>query len=154
MSELRIPDGIRAYDRQGMRLVGMGALERLLRDPDYKIVRQTTLPNGRFVSTVWLGFDHRWWGDGAPLIFETMVFPVKGDFGNIDGERYSTEAEALAGHLDLCRRWAHRPGRRLKKRVLLKKMARARDERRKTQKRMRLWLRHQRGLPPLASRSA
>jgi len=50
------------------------------------------------VSTVWLGLDHQW-GDGPPLIFETMVFG-----GSIEGEmeRYSTEAEALAGHAAMC----------------------------------------------------
>jgi hypothetical protein len=26
------------------------------------------------VSTVWLGIDHRNWGDGPPLLFETMIF--------------------------------------------------------------------------------
>lgn len=46
------------------------------------------------VSTVFLGLDHNW-GDGRPLIFETMVFGGKYDQ---ECERYSTEAEAVAGH--------------------------------------------------------
>lgn len=52
------------------------------------------------VSTVWLGLNHNW-GDGPPLIFETMVFR-----GPLDEEqvRYSTEAEAIAGHAAMCAR--------------------------------------------------
>ena len=46
------------------------------------------------VSTVWLGMDHNY-GDGPPLIFETMIFG-----GDHDDEtwRYATEVEAVAGH--------------------------------------------------------
>ena len=52
------------------------------------------------VSTVWLGLDHGH-GGGPPVIFETMVFG-----GPLDGEqeRYSTEAEALAGHAAMVER--------------------------------------------------
>ena len=46
------------------------------------------------VSTVWLGMDHSF-GDGPPLIFETMVFG-----GELDQEcdRYTTEEQAQQGH--------------------------------------------------------
>lgn len=46
------------------------------------------------VSTVFLGIDHNF-GDGPPLIYETMVFG-----GPHDGEmdRYATRAEAEKGH--------------------------------------------------------
>lgn len=46
------------------------------------------------VSTVWLGLDHRW-GEGPPLIFETMVFggPLAGEC-----ERYCTKEQARDGH--------------------------------------------------------
>lgn len=46
------------------------------------------------ISTVFLGLCHQF-GDGPPLIFETLVFG-----GELDGEmdRYSTEAKALEGH--------------------------------------------------------
>lgn len=47
------------------------------------------------VSTVWLGLDHQY-GDGPPLIFETMIFG--GDYTDLYCERYATEAEAQAGH--------------------------------------------------------
>jgi len=39
-----------------------------------RIVRQETLWNGIFLSTVWLGLDHRFGEQGPPLIFETMAF--------------------------------------------------------------------------------
>jgi hypothetical protein len=50
------------------------------------------------VSTVYLGLDHSF-GEGPPLIFETVVFG-----GRHDGwtDRYSTEAEAIAGHARVC----------------------------------------------------
>lgn len=50
------------------------------------------------VSTVWMGLDHRFMGDGPPLIFESMVFG-----GALDGEmdRYSTKEKAAAGHARL-----------------------------------------------------
>jgi hypothetical protein len=48
-----------------------------------------------WVSTVWLGLDHNFLGNGPPIIFETMVFGGKYDQ---EQERYSTEAAALAGH--------------------------------------------------------
>lgn len=47
------------------------------------------------VSTVFLGVDHNFYGEGAPLLFETMVFG-----GEQDGYqmRWSTYDEAVAGH--------------------------------------------------------
>jgi hypothetical protein len=46
------------------------------------------------VSTVFIGLDHRY-GDGPPLIFETLIFG-----GALDGEmwRYSTWDDAEVGH--------------------------------------------------------
>lgn len=46
------------------------------------------------ISTVFLGLDHSF-GEGPPLLFETMVFG-----GALDGEqgRYTTWEEAEAGH--------------------------------------------------------
>jgi hypothetical protein len=55
------------------------------------------------VSTVFLGLDHRW-GDGPPLLFETMIFQAwltpggPRQPGELYCERYSTWDEALAGH--------------------------------------------------------
>jgi hypothetical protein len=67
-------------------------------DMSKRVVKQEKLPNGRFVSTVWLGLNHAF-GDGPPLIFETMVFGLNGNDNDEEYcERYSTETEALAGH--------------------------------------------------------
>jgi hypothetical protein len=62
-----------------------------------KRVAKTELPNGLLVSTVWLGLDHSFGGQGPPLIFETMVFGGDAAVGEYQ-ERYSTEQEALEGH--------------------------------------------------------
>lgn len=58
-------------------------------------------PDGRAftVSTVWLGLDHNF-GDGPPLIFETMVF-AEGSPWNEWMDRYATEEEAAAGHAEV-----------------------------------------------------
>ena len=84
------------YDRQGRPIATIEEWGRLHADMAYKRVAETTV--GRlWVSTVWLGLDHSF-GDGPPLIFETMVF-VAGEGGtDLDCIRYSTEAEALEGH--------------------------------------------------------
>jgi hypothetical protein len=68
---------MRWYDRTGKPLTDMAEIERLLRDREYKVVAyleekrddETTIR----ISTVWLGLDHRW-GEGPPVIFETMIF--------------------------------------------------------------------------------
>lgn len=75
-------------------------------DRPHKIISQTTLPNGNFVSTVWLGLDHSFGEDGPPLIFETMVFPKKGIWVDVDMERYSTEEEAVQGHQRMVKKWS------------------------------------------------
>ena len=46
------------------------------------------------ISTVFLGLNHNW-GDGDPLLFETMVFGGKLDE---EQDRYSTWEEAEVGH--------------------------------------------------------
>jgi len=75
-----------------------------LEDSKYKIIKQTTLPDGKLVSTVWLGLNHNF-GAGDPLIFETMVFPNKKDFGELDVDRYSTLEQAKLGHSMMVDKW-------------------------------------------------
>lgn len=72
-------------------------------DMDYKVV---AFDDGKVyrVSTVWLGLDHNFAGDGPPLIFESMVFPLS-SYEDQACRRYSTEAEALAGHAELVSEW-------------------------------------------------
>lgn len=57
-------------------------------------VAKTQVYDGCEVSTVFLGLNHQF-GEGPPLIFETMVFG--GPFDQ-EQDRYSTWAEAEAGH--------------------------------------------------------
>lgn len=80
------------YDRAGNPIT-MDTWIDTYRTPADKRVALTTVGEVN-VSTVWLGIDYRF-GDGPPLIFETMVFG-----GPLDQEcdRYSTEEQARAGH--------------------------------------------------------
>jgi hypothetical protein len=84
------------YDRDG-KLLDWEEAANKMEDRDYYRVALTHVTEGTSVSTVWLGISHQY-GDGPPLIFETMVFS---DVPAIDEsqERYSTESEAIAGHL-------------------------------------------------------
>jgi hypothetical protein len=88
------------YDRQG-NPIGMMEWATSF-TPDRQAVDKTTLNDaeGRehYVSTVWLGVDHNF-GDGPPLIFETMIFchDHKCDLDEWQ-DRYSTEDEARVGH--------------------------------------------------------
>lgn len=60
-----------------------------------KVVGRTELPDGVWVSTVFLGLDHAW-GGGPPLLFETMIF--EGRYSE-HMWRWHTRDEAVAGHL-------------------------------------------------------
>lgn len=87
--------------------------KRFESEPDAKRMAETTLPDGKWVSTVWLGIDHSF-GSGPPLIFETMVFNSDGKKdgrlgSELDCERYSTEAEAIAGHAAMVEKWLKVP---------------------------------------------
>lgn len=68
---------------------------KLTRTKDW-IVKQETI-HGKFISTVFLGMDHGW-GEGPPIVFETMVFSKEGDGIEDSVCRYSTWEEAEAGH--------------------------------------------------------
>ncbi len=77
----------------------------LMEDIKARAVEQTTLPNGLWVSTVHLVLDHAH-GRGRPLIFETMVFDSADLMAEArDCARYSTEAEAQAGHAAMVEKW-------------------------------------------------
>jgi len=62
-------------------------------DPEARRVAEDTV-DGKWVSTVFLGLDHQY-GDGPPLVFETMVFH---DGDGREEWRYSTWDEAVTGH--------------------------------------------------------
>ena len=86
------------YDREG-RPMEMMAWTRRFSNLDYKRVA-SDYDGDVHVSTVWLGLDHSF-GEGPPLIFETLVFG-----GPLDGEmdRYSTLEQARAGHAAMLER--------------------------------------------------
>jgi hypothetical protein len=84
------------YDRQGQP-IGLMQWMKLFEDREYQRVALDEYGEIR-VSTVWLGLDHNW-GNGAKAIFETMVFGGKHDE---EQWRYATEAEARAGHAEVC----------------------------------------------------
>ena len=92
---------IRYYDRQGR------PMDRYPTEDDerYKRVNETTLPNGLWVSTVWLGLDHRCGDEGPPIVFESMVFPSRDNLSELAVRRYATELEAAVGHEVLCEQW-------------------------------------------------
>jgi hypothetical protein len=96
------------YDRDGQPLT----FEQWIRCGIDKRVALDDLPNGYRVSTVWLGLDHRFGDAGPPLIFESMVFvgdsSTNDDGDDLDCWRYSTEAEARAGHELLVAQWSSR----------------------------------------------
>lgn len=88
------------YDRDGdpMTMPEYYAVwGRRFRDrSDYHRIASTYLPDGRWISTVWLGADHGY-GYGPPLIFETMIFSPDGD--PLECDRCGSEKWA---------RWTHR----------------------------------------------
>lgn len=91
------------FDRDGKPLE-MLEWARLFENLEYKRVARDELTNGCLVSTVWLGLNHGY--GGPPLIFETMVFRPDDGVDGGDMERYSTEAEARAGHDAMVKKWS------------------------------------------------
>lgn len=79
------------YDRKGQPMELMAWAREV--EAEGKHVGNDTI-DGQQVSTVWAGLNHRF-GEGPPLIFETMIFGGPHDQYQ---ERYSTEEAALAGH--------------------------------------------------------
>ena len=106
------------YDRQGNEM-SLWEWSNYLIDYEYKVIGSDIIGDYR-ISTVWLGLDHSWAclagneTNNTILIFETMIFK-NGDYrdykedeadkSEFDGyqERYSTEEEAIAGHLEACK---------------------------------------------------
>ena len=95
-----------AWDRNG-KPIDVETFARLTSDLEYKRLIQTRLPNGKWISTVWLGLDHSADG-GPPLIFETVAFAEGPDpLGeSLDRAHYATEADARAGHEEMIRKWS------------------------------------------------
>lgn len=62
-------------------------------NPDARKLRRDEVGESR-ISTVFLGLDHSW-GDEPPVLWETLV--MGGDNSDYM-ERYTSEADAIAGH--------------------------------------------------------
>lgn len=58
----------------------------------------TEISKDHYLSTVFLSLDHNHWGEGDPILYESMWFG-----GDHDGEqrRYCTKEEALEGHKEM-----------------------------------------------------
>jgi len=89
------------YARDGRPLTRAEAMRPEHHDMDRRRVALDEL-EAVTVSTVHLLHNHQF-GDGPPLIFETMVFP-RDEWSDLHCERYSTEAEAVAGHAEILAR--------------------------------------------------
>ena len=103
---------IRFYRRDGTPYTGRDPLQEWAKDferAENKRIALTRLPNGYDVSTVWLGLNHAW-GDGPPLIYESMVFKrvEKHPWRGLDRQRYSTLHDADQGHQALVEKWQKR----------------------------------------------
>jgi hypothetical protein len=66
-----------------------------------RLVDYTQITSACEVSTIFLGIDHRMYGEGPPILFETMVFG-----GSLDENqwRYSSWDDALTGHKSAVRK--------------------------------------------------
>ena len=95
------------YDRESKPIADAEEWNRKIADPEYRRVASTVLPDGKWVSTLWVGLNYLP-GRGPPLIFETMVFPSTDSSSGDDlaCERYSTEKQALEGHKRLVDEWS------------------------------------------------
>lgn len=105
----------RYYDKEGKPIKDVIEWGKLFEDFSYKVIKQETLPNGLWISTVWLGLNHNWAPNGPIHIFESMVFSRIDRLEEQDMERYSTLEQAKAGHLKLVKKWSKFKGAKLVK---------------------------------------
>lgn len=101
-------DHLENYPTEKEWLEKMRVVNDRLGDFGYQVLKQDVLPNGKWVSTVWIGLDQSFSLDEShtPIIFETMVFPKKGEWGELDMDRYCTEKGALEGHARMVEKWS------------------------------------------------
>jgi hypothetical protein len=98
-------------DRKGVE-ISLLQWGRLREDQSYRIVRHSHVPTPQrtviHISTVWHGLVPDW--HGGDRAFGTAVMTPEGKFIE-EIDQYDTEAEAIAGHREICER-AHK-GERL-----------------------------------------
>jgi hypothetical protein len=82
------------YDRDGNH-ISQEEWSLKFSDLSYKHIAITPVGEDTEVSTVWMGIDHNFFGEGPPLIFETQIFG-----GDLDGYiwRWPNIDAARAGH--------------------------------------------------------
>lgn len=73
--------------------------EYIQSDQSNRQVALTCYEGGGRLSTVFLGLDHSFSDDDAPVLYETMAFDVQG-IPDEEQRRYHTRAEAVAGHCE------------------------------------------------------
>lgn len=88
-------------ERRPVRVTDVLAWGRWFESRENRRVAHTQISKRVRVSTVFIGIDHRHFGDGPPLLFETMVFG-----GPHDQEmwRYSSWDDAETGHAAVVKR--------------------------------------------------
>lgn len=64
---------------------------------DRRVAETFLADNAIRISTVFMGLDHRFFGNGPPLLFETMIFG--GEHADLM-QRYSTWDQAEQGHIN------------------------------------------------------
>lgn len=66
-----------------------------------RIVACDEIAPGVKISTVFLGLDHNHSDTGPPVLWETLVF---NDYGDGEQCRYTSKADAIAGHHAIVKR--------------------------------------------------
>ena len=92
---------LKCYDRDGNTISSEEWVLRLKKDN--RVAYSET--KNYSISTVYLGINHRYDGKLPPYIFETLVFADDDTLPWDDYmQRYSTEEEAILGHLEVLKK--------------------------------------------------
>lgn len=85
------------FDKEG-EPISIDEYNSLFGDKSYRFIKQTTLPNGDHISTVWTGETNSY-GPNGPQIFETLVKRKEKKYEHeYEIYKYSTEKEATKHH--------------------------------------------------------
>lgn len=101
------PDGSVPDGEERERLLGLWSNELAENHEIAKRYVAKTDLGWCWISTVFLGLDHRYGGNGPPIVFESMAFGINGE-SDLECKRYSTWNEAIAGHeamVSICKRY-------------------------------------------------
>lgn len=90
-------------DKYG-REIDLTTWGKLHSDTSYIMINQTTLFDGKWISTIWIGINHSF-VVGKEMFFETIVFENENNLNAIHIERYTTLKEAKTGHKKVVEHW-------------------------------------------------